>query len=413
MTDLSLDDLLIVAVVAVCSPLLLGLVPRLRVPSPVLEILAGMLLGPGVLGVLTVDLPVRVVALIGLAFLLFLAGLEIDVSRLRGRPLRIAASGYLVTMVLGLAVGVAARSAGWVDSATLLAVTLSATSLGLVVPTLKDAGRAGTPTGQAVIAAATVADFAAILLLSLAFSMSSTGTGLRLVLLAGFLLAIAGTAAVVLLAGRSMRVGDLLVRQQDTTAEVRVRLAVVLLVGFAVLAEHVGLETILGAFVAGALIAGLDRDSSSHPHLRTKLEAIGYGFLVPAFFVASGAGLDVRGLVEDPAALLRVPVFVLAILLVRGLPAFLGRPRPDTRTAAAGALLQATTLPFLVTATQIGIAGGRISPVTGTALVCAGLVTVLVFPAGALTLLRGSGSGSGTGDGGRPAGEPVPEAGRA
>lgn len=391
MTHLTLDNLLVVALVAVASPLLLGLVPRLRVPSPVLEILAGVVLGPGVLGVLEVDLPVRVMAVIGLAFLLFLAGLEIDLSRLDGATLRMASTGYLVTLVLALGVGLGARAAGWVDSATLLAVTLSATSLGLVVPTLKDAGRAGTPTGQAVIAAATVADFAAILLLSLAFSMSATGPALRLTLLAGFLLAIAAAVAVILVAGRSARLTDLLVRQQDTTAEIRVRLAVLLLVGFAVLAEHLGLETILGAFVAGALVAGLDRDSSSHPHLRTKLEAIGYGFAVPAFFVVSGAGLDVRGLLADPSALLRVPVFVLAILLVRGVPAFLTRPRPAPATAAAGALLQATTLPFVVTATQIGVASGRLSPVTGTALVCAGLVTVLLFPAGALGLLRRDG----------------------
>jgi Kef-type K+ transport system membrane component KefB len=388
MTQLSLDNLLIVAAVAVVAPLLLGLVPGLRVPSPVLEILAGTVLGPAVLGVLTVDLPVRVVSLIGLGFLLFLAGLEIDISRLRGRALRTATVGYLATLAIGLAVGLGAKAVGWVDSPTLLAVALSATSLGLVVPTLKDAGRSGGATGQAVIAAATVADFAAILLLSLVFSTSTTGPALRIALLAGFVLAIAGTVAVLLLAGRSMRLGDLLTRQQDTTAEIRVRLAVVLLVGFAVLAEHVGLETILGAFVAGALMAGLDRDSASHPHLRTKLEAIGYGFLVPAFFVASGAGLDVRGLVQDPGALLRVPVFVVAILLVRGVPAFLPGSRGDLRTTAASALLQATTLPFVVTATQIGVASGRLSAVTGTALVCAGLVTVLLFPAGALSLLR-------------------------
>ena len=396
MTPVSLDDLLVVSLVAVASPLLLGLVPGLRVPSAVVEILAGVVLGPGVLAVLEVDLPVRVTAVIGLAFLLFLAGLEIDLSRLDRSTLRTASAGYLVTLLLGLGVGLGAQAAGWVDSAPLLAVALSATSLGLVVPTLKDAGRAGTPTGQSVIAAATVADFAAILLLSLVFSMSATGPALRLTLLGGFVLAIGAAVVVILLAGRSARLSDLLVRQQDSTAEIRVRLAVLLLVGFAVLAEHLGLETILGAFVAGALIAGLDRDSSSHPHLRTKLEAIGYGFLVPAFFVVSGAGLDVRGLLGDPAALLRVPVFVLAILLVRGVPAYLGRPRPQGPAAAAAALLQATTLPFLVTASQIGVAGGRLSPVTGTALVCAGLVTVLLFPAGALSLLRRDATGAPT-----------------
>jgi Kef-type K+ transport system membrane component KefB len=149
-------------------------------------------------------------------------------------------------------------------------------------------------------------------------------------------LAIAAAAIVILLAGRSARLTDLLVGQQDTAAEIRVRLAVLLLVGFAVPAEHLGRETILGAYVAGALTTGLDRDSWSHPHIRTKLEAIGYGFLVPACFVVSGAGLDVRGLLGDPSALLRVPIFVLAVLVVRGVPAFLGGPRLRVRPQPRG-----------------------------------------------------------------------------
>src|SRR5437763_7384373 len=187
-----------------------------------------------------------------------------------------------------------------------------------------------------------------------------------------------------------MRLGGVLVRLQDTTAEIRVRSAVVLLVTFTVLAERFGLESILGAFLAGAVVSLLDRDSSSHPHFRTKLEAIGYGFLVPVFFVSSGVKLDLTGLLAHPSAWLRVPLFLLALLVVRGVPALLSLRTNGLRATAAIGLLQATSLPFIVTATQIGMVLGKISAVNGAALVMAGLLSVLAFPSAALALPRPS-----------------------
>ena len=213
-------------------------------------------------------------------------------------------------------------------------------------------------------------------------------------LLIAFATLIAITAILVLRAGHSMRVGDLLARLQDTTAEIRIRLAVVLLVAFVALATRFGLESILGAFLAGAVVSLVDRDSMSHPHFRTKLEAIGYGFVVPVFFVSSGIRLDLSGLMHSPGAFARVPVFLAALLVVRGLPALLGVKALGRRATMAVALLQATSLPFLVTATQIGLVLGKISSVTAAAIVCAGLLSVLVFPPAALALLKGAQPGS-------------------
>jgi Kef-type K+ transport system membrane component KefB len=389
MPDVEFVNLFAVAAIALVAPLLAAQLPSaLRVPAVVLEIVAGVVVGPSVLGWVEADLPVQVVALLGLAFLLFLAGLEIDVHQLRGRILWLALLGYLASLAVGLAMGSGFGAAGWVHSPLLLAVTLSATSLGLVVPVLKDAGRAESPLGQTVIAACSVADFAAVVLLSLLFSTSGGSTGGRIVLLATFVLLVAVTGAVVILAGRSRRLGMTLIRLQDTTAEIRVRAAVALLVAFVALAEAFGLESILGAFLAGAVVGLLDKDSSSHPRFRAKLDAIGYGLLIPVFFVASGIRLDLAGLLADPAALARVPLFLLALLVARGAPALLYRNRFDWRSVSAAGLLQATSLPFLVTATQIGTVIGLMSPVTAAALVCAGLLSVLVFPAAALGLLR-------------------------
>ena len=242
MPDVSFNNLLIVVAVAVAAPLVIGFAPRLRTPAVVLEIIGGIIIGPSVLGWVHVDLPVQILALFGLAFLLFLAGLEIDVHRLRGRLLRFAVLGYLVTLVLGYGAGASFAAAGWVSQPLLLAIALSATSLGLVVPVLKDAGQVGSAVGQTALAAASIADFAAIVLLSLFFSSSGGGTGAKIVVLGAFAGLVAATGLAVSGAARSMRLGQVLVRLQDTTAEIRVRFAVLLLVAFTALAERFGLE---------------------------------------------------------------------------------------------------------------------------------------------------------------------------
>ncbi|MGV8973608.1 MAG: cation:proton antiporter [Rhodoglobus sp.] len=388
MPDVSFTNLFLICLVGALAPLALGFAPRLRFPSVVLEIVAGIVLGPSVLGWVQVDLPVQVLSLIGLAFLLFLSGLEIDPRRLRGPVLRAALLGYLITVALGVPIGLGLKAAGWVNSPLLLVIALSATSLGLVVPVLKDAGRVEGEVGQRVIVAATVADFTAIVLLSLLFSASGGSTGSRLLLVGVFALLVLATAVAVGRVGMSMGLGDVLRRLQDTTAEIRVRFAVVLLIAFTALAERFGLESILGAFLAGVVVSVVDRDSASHPHFRTKLEAIGFGFVIPIFFISSGIRLDLQGLFHSPSALLRVPVFLAALLVMRGVPALLYVRTLGRRPAFAAALLQATSLPFIVAAAQIGVELGRISAVTGAAMVSAGLLSVLIFPAISLGLLR-------------------------
>ena len=170
MPDVSFTNLVVVAAIAVAAPLLVGLVPGLRMPAVVVEIVAGIIVGPhGLELVKTIDVPIQILALVGLAFLLFLAGLEVDVERLRGRVLRLAGLGFAATLGLGLVVGGVFKATGTVRSPLFLAIALSATSLGLVVPVLKDAGKATTELGQLTIAASSVADFGAVVLLTLFF----------------------------------------------------------------------------------------------------------------------------------------------------------------------------------------------------------------------------------------------------
>ncbi len=407
MTSVSFGGLLVVALIALAAPLLVSLAPRARIPADVVAIVAGIVVGPSVLGWVKLDTPIGVLALLGLAFLLFLAGAELDLNRLRGPLLRLAGTGFLISVGIGVIAGLAFHAAGYVRSPFLLAVALSATSLGLVVPILKDAGQLERDLGQLVVAAASVADFGAILLLSFFFSESGSGIAVKLVLVGGLVLLVAAVALGLSRLNMSMGVSALLTRLQDTTAEIRVRIAIVLLVGFVAVAQKIGLEAILGAFLAGAILAATDRDTMSHPHFRAKLDAIGYGFLVPVFFVASGIRFDLQALTDSPSAFARVPLFLLALLVVRGLPAALYTRRVGRRSSVAAGLLQATSLPFLVTAVQIGLSTGTVSPATGAALIFAGLLSVVIFPVGALALL-GRGTAAEPTDDGLPLRQPSP-----
>jgi Kef-type K+ transport system membrane component KefB len=188
-----------------------------------------------------------------------------------------------------------------------------------------------------------------------------------------------------------------LLRLQDTTAQIRVRGAFMLLVAFVALASVLGLETILGAFVAGVILRLVDGDRMmTHPQFREKLEAIGYGVFIPIFFVASGIRFDLAALFSSSSTILRVPIFLAALLLVRGVPALVYRPLVGNRRSVAAGLLQATSLSFIVAASQIGLELGLITKATGAALIAAGLLSVLIFPIIALTLLRRRELGSAT-----------------
>jgi Kef-type K+ transport system membrane component KefB len=383
------SGLLLVVAVAFAAPLLLGLAPALRLPSVVLELIAGIAMGPAGLGWVELDEPIEVLSLVGLAFLLFLAGLEIDFDRLRGPKLRLAALSFAASFAVAVAVGFLLDAIGQADTPLLVAIILVATSLGVVVPVLKDSGNVTSDLGQLVIAAASIADFGAVILLSLLFSRESTSTGAKLILLGGFVLVALAAVVALMRVERSRAISRALLRLQDTTAQIRVRGAFLLLIAFVALAERLGLEVILGAFMAGAVLTLVDRDRAmTHPQLRVKLEAAGFGVFIPVFFVASGIQFDLDALLESGSTIARVPIFLAALVAVRGLPALLYARTLGTRQTVASGLLQATSLPFIVAASMIGIKLALIDAATGAALIAAGLLSVLAFPLAALTVLR-------------------------
>jgi Kef-type K+ transport system membrane component KefB len=388
--EISFTSVAVIAVVAVLAPLTVAFT-GLRLPAIVLEILLGIVVGPQVLGWASNDEPVQVLSVIGLAFLLLLAGLEIDFDRVRGRLLRLTGLGYLVSFAIALVIGLGLRAAELVRSPLLVAIILSATGLGIILPILKDAGETSTRFGQVIVAGASIAEVGPIVLLSLFFSERSGSTGAKLALLIAFFVFVAAVGLTILGLERSMRVSAVLVKLQDTTAEIRVRGAFLLLALFIVLASKFGLEAILGAFLAGATLKLVDRDQGmTHAFFHQKLQAVGFGVFIPFFFVSTGIKLDVASLFHGGWTFARVPLFLVALLAVRGLPALFYRPLAERSSQlVAGGLLQATSLSILVVAGQIGVDLGLIRPTNYVALVTAGLISVIVFPLVALTLLRG------------------------
>jgi len=263
-----------------------------------------------------------------------------------------------------------------------------ATSLGILVPILKDAEQTDTPFGQLIMAAGSLAELGPLVLLSVFFSASSGNPSVELGLLAAF---VAVTAVVVLLAQHVRGWGPLrgvVHRLEDTSSQLRVRLAITFALAFAVLAEHFGLATILGAFLAGVIVRRIGESPASHEVLKGKLEAIGFGFLIPVFFVSTGAGLDVDALFRSSRAMLLVPVFLAALLVVRGLPALLYIRAVGRTHALAAGFMQATSLTFIVVATVIGVQTNHQLRSTATALVIAGLLSVVIYPPVALQLMK-------------------------
>jgi Kef-type K+ transport system membrane component KefB len=390
------DNLLIVVAVAFAAPLLLGFFPSVKLPSVVLEIIAGIVIGPSVLGIVHVDEAISVVALLGLAFLLFLAGLEIDFDKLRGQVLRLTLMGFAISFAIALVVALGLKASGLIETPLLIAIILCATSLGVLIPVLKDAGEISSTFGQLIVAAGTIADFGAVILLSIFFS-GEGGVGSTLLLIGSLVLLAIVVFIAVKSAERSSLLRQDLVRLQDTTSQIRVRGAVVLLVGFAAIADSLGLESILGAFMAGAILSLLDKDEQmTHPEFRRKLEAIGFGLFIPVFFITSGVNYDLNALTSSPSNVLMVPIFLAALMAARGLPALLYRQVLDARQTLVAGLMQATSLPFIVAAVAIGEDLDLIDAAEGAALIGAGLLSVLLFPLIGLGLLK---SGDGGNDG--------------
>jgi len=278
---------------------------------------------------------------------------------------------------------------GWQPrAAALVACALIATSVGLVGPLLKDAGLLTTAFGRLTLAGAALGEVAAIVLISVGFSVSH-GPADALAVLAFVVVLAGGSAWAVGSLSRRQRVAAAVHAQAEGGGQARIRFTMLAVTALALLASQVGLEAVLGAFLAGGLARLLDPDpEANNPVYPVKLDAIGFGFLVPVFFVTSGIRLNLRDVLGNPSALVLVPLVLALLLLVRAVPAVALRRRLDTRQQLAAGLLLATSLPFLLVAAEIGQNAGVLTADQGGALAVSGVLSVILLPTGGLSLAR-------------------------
>jgi Kef-type K+ transport system membrane component KefB len=385
MTLTTLSTLALIAAAAVIAPIVAELTGRAGIPDVVILLGLGILLGPQVLNIAHPDNVIDVLSYMGLSYLMFLAGYELDLSRVKGRPLRLAALGWVLSLILALIIGFVLVSSGVAVNTLVVGLALTTTALGTLLPVLRDSGNDKGTFGAAILAIGTVGEFGPILAVAVLLdNRKPAQTALLLVLFA----AVAVSAAA--LAGRTKpsRMVAMMHRHLQSSAQLPVRISVLLIVALVYFAYHLGLDVLLGAFAAGIVFRFIAVGDDS-AIVSGKLEAIGFGFLVPIFFVVSGVGLNLNALFHQPNAFVRLPLFLVLFLVVRGTPAVLlyRRHLPPGQLVPL-ALLSATGLPLIVVITTIGVSEGRMVPANAAALVGAGMLSVLIYPLAARTLLR-------------------------
>ncbi len=395
---LGVDTLVAVAAVALAAPLVVGLLPRLPVPQVVLLLAGGMLIGPDVLG-LSSPGQVQVLADVGLGFVFLLAGYEVDLRLFRQDAGRRAVVAWTASLLIAIGVVAVLSRTGLVRAFVPVALALTTTALGTLLPILRDNGLLRGRLGSYLLAAGGVGELFPVLAIAVFLGTQNRFTALA---------SLGGVAVLALLLGlarRAIREGGRLATVitlgQHETAQITLRGTILLLVALIAVTDRFHLDAVLGAFLAGVVLRRWVGTSS--PVLESKLDAVGYGFFIPVFFVYSGMNLDLDSIAEAP---LRVVLFFALMLGVRGLPALVVyRAVLDWRERTQTVLVTATALPVLVALTEIGLRNGTMLPENAAALVGAGVLTVLLLPALAVALGRSEG---GAAPASVPAGESPP-----
>jgi Kef-type K+ transport system membrane component KefB len=377
------SSLLLAAFIAVLAPLFCELPLPLRLPMVVLEVALGIVVGPHLLGWAKPEGMVGSLGHLGLIFLFFLAGMEIDMKAVRGEPLSRAFAGWLLSLGLALIIGTGLYLVDFARNCLLISAVLTTSTLGVMLPVLRDSDEVQTKFGCYVLAAGITGELGPIVLVSLLFTRDHTHWTQTLFMVM-FVLVTLG-AALIALSPTPPRIIGLMSRTMEAASQLPVRLAILALMMLVALATKFGLDMILGAFASG-MVVGLGSRGEQGVSLRHKLDAIGFGFLIPMFFVSSGMKFDLPALFQSPQVLLRIPLFLFLFLIVRGSPGLLYRHRLGVRDRISLGLYSSTALPLIIALTELGVETGRMSTRNAAALVGAGMISVLLFPVIAMAL---------------------------
>jgi Kef-type K+ transport system membrane component KefB len=366
-----------IAFCAVLAPAVADLIKKTRIPEVVILLVLGIIIGPQALNVGSINNFISGLAELGLAFLMFLAGYEINLQRIKGRPLALAASGWVASVLLALGIAAIFVSTGEALDTMVLGVALTTTALGTLLPILRDAGLLPTALGTHVLAIGSMGEFGPIIAISVL--LTPTRHDLAFALLVVFVI-VAVMAAAIATRARPPRLIDLAQRHLDTSSQLPIRVSFLLIMVLVLLATDLKLDILMGSFSAGLVFRLMIDDDETHS-VHRKLEAIGFGFLIPVFFVVSGMKFDFHALFSSPSSLLRVPLFLALFLVVRGIPALVLYRRAFGRSGRlALAFFSSTALPLVVVITDLGVSTGRMRPINAAALVAAAMLSVLIFP---------------------------------
>jgi Kef-type K+ transport system membrane component KefB len=382
----ALRTLVLITGIAVLSPFIADVAKRwTRLPGVVIEIGLGILIGPYVLGLVEIDEVIRFLAELGLVFLIFLAGFEVDPDVVKGRPVKLAVGGWMISLVVATAAATALYALDVTSAIRFVAICLTTTAIGTLLPILGDAGILPTRLGTNILASGAMGEIGPIIVISLALTSDNPGRTTAV------LLAFAAIAALVTwLATRPARPRTvmLIARTLHSSGQLGVRISLLLCMLLVWVADEFSLDILLGAFVAGMvarlfLMGHSEGETESMHNYRAEvqhgIEALGFGFFIPLFFIVSGVRFDLDALL-DPIEILKVPMFLGLMLLARGLPALLYRRDLGRHDVAALALLQSAGLPLIVVITTIGVESGQMRPDNAAGLVGAGLLSVVIFP---------------------------------
>jgi Kef-type K+ transport system membrane component KefB len=378
-----LESLLVVTLVAALTPMIVAAIPGPGIPQVVILILAGILIGPHGLGVADTT-GIQLLSNVGLGFLFLLAGYELDPRLLRAHAGRLAIIGWVISAVIAVGTVAILGSLGFLRAFVPIGLALTTTALGTLLPILHDHHMLSGDFGRYVLAAGAVGELFPIVAISLFLTERGEFVAVASILAVGVI------AILLTLVPRIIgpaRVRAVIRQGRRATSQTTLRWSIVLLLLLLVAAQRFGLDVVLGALLAGMVLRswthGIDIDVTP---LEGKLDAVGYGFFIPVFFVASGMALDVQSIAQNP---LRLLVFFALLLVVRGLPSLLVYRRAlPLRQRAEMTFITATTMPLLIALAAIGLSTGVMIPANAAALVGAGVLSVLVYPLIAIALAR-------------------------
>jgi Kef-type K+ transport system membrane component KefB len=382
--ELNAVSLALVLCAAALATIISQFSPRLLIPTVVVEILLGIVIGPQVLDIAEVDPYIGFLSDLGLVFLFFLAGIEVIHSNVPRRLLARGSVGWGLSLALGAVIGYSLEQAGVGASGWLIAVAVATTALGTLMPILSDAGVLRSPLGQNTLASAVAGEFWPIVVISL-FLTGTHATGANIVLLLGFGLVVAGAAGVAV----HFQPPRLLTIARETvnkSGQLAVRLSVALLALLVLMAYELDFDFVLGAFAAG-LVIGLVTQGETGEQVLPRISTIGYGFLIPVFFIVTGMEFDLDALLTG-GGLALCAGFLAILLVTRGSSALLALRELGGRRTASLAFFSATGLPLIVAVIQVGQERGEISTDVAAALVGAGMASVLLYPLLGLAVSR-------------------------